>query len=150
MKKIVLFVFMIITSVNLFSEEIPDYIILDFKTTANLYELVIEDAKYKDFKIEDESVYESSFYDDTFGYIFYQIITYGNTENEIFNIYHEEKIYSRVLCEKEMFPDYFFTVGVTKVYDREDILYSISFFEEDDDYLFVSLFDHRTNERYTL
>ena len=151
MKKIVLFVLMIITSVNLFSNEIPDDILLDYEKALNLYDIVIEDVIYEDFNMEDESVYESLVHDDTFGYIFYQIILHGNIENGAVNIFHGEKVYTIVISRKEMLKDYFFTVGVIEVHNKEEdiLLYSIRFFDENGDNILESFSDHRTNEHYT-
>lgn len=150
MKKIILLVLMIIASVNLFSNELPDDISSDYGAARYFYSLVLEDVKYEGFNMEDDYVYESSVYDDTFGYIFYQIVRYDNSEKEIVSIFHEDKIYKQQTSRKEMFTGYFFTVGAIKVFNKEEnILYHIRFYADKDGIIFECFFDYRTYEHYT-
>ena len=149
MKKIVLFVLMIIASVNLFSNEIPDDISLDYVVARYLYKIVLNDVRYKCFIMKDEHCYESSIHDNTVGYISYQITRDDNSEKEIVRIFHEDKIYIQRISRKEMFTDYFFKVGIIEVFNKEEnILYNIRFYT-DGDIVFESFFDYRTYEHYT-
>lgn len=149
MKKIILFVLMIIASVNLFSNEIPDDIFLDYGTARYLHNLVLKDVEYKGFGMKDDHCYESFIYDDTFGYILYQITRYDNSEREIVYIFYEDKIYRQQISRKEMFTDYFFTVGGIQVYNKEGILYQMTFYAENDNIILEWFLDYRTYERYT-
>lgn len=97
MKKIVLFVLMIVASVNLFSEEIPGDLIYYSKKAYYLRNSFLEDIKNNNNLIElNDGYYLGTFDDEVVGYTTYKMKVAKNSEREIIFIFNRGLVYHYV------------------------------------------------------
>lgn len=143
MKKIILFILMIIASVNLFSKELPDNPLFYSRKAYNFYGLVLEDFKYNDNIAEiNDGYYFGIFDDELFGHFVYRIREDENGERDIFVIVDEGYVNYLISYKKEAQSVLLFTFCNIRIFNTEDVLLcEVNYYLEEDNVIYECYFD---------
>lgn len=148
MKKIILFVLMIIASVNLFSNELPDELSFHFGKAIYLKNLVVEDIINNNFELKNGESYTSTFNDRKYGSVGYRIWITDNEEREITAIFNKGKVYRFDSFQKEVLPKLFVSVCEISIIEDRIVLYDRIYYAEDDHIIYEYYYDYTTYTYY--
>ena len=150
MKKIVLFVLMIIASVNLFSNELPDDIYYYHVMSINIRNKVLEDIKHNNNIIElNDGYYLGMFDDDILRHITYKVKVDKNSKREVLVVLNKECIYHIVNFQIESLSGLLLTSCNIRVFNKEDtLIYEGDYYAEDDNIIHECHFDPKTYTYY--
>ena len=151
MKKIVLFVFMMIASVNLFSNDMPGELIYYSKKAYYFYNLVLEDVKNNDDIIElKDGYYLGMFDNETFGHFTYKMKVTKNIERKIYIIFKEGITYHYVIFQTETLSGLLLTFCNIRIFSNENkLLCEVDYCLEGDNVIYECCFDPTTFIYYT-
>ena len=160
MKKIILFVLMIIASVNLFSNELsnglpnglPSGLFYFVKKAYYYHNLVLEDIKHNDDIIELKDGYHLRMFDgESFGHFTYKTIATKNNKRELLVIFNEGNIYRYDIFKAEAVSGLLLTLCNIRIFNKEDVLlYEINYCLEGDNNIHECYFDYTTFTHYNM
>lgn len=150
MKKIILFMFMIITSVNLFSNDIPNELSFYSKKAYRFHEKVTEDFKHNNNIVElNDGYYLGMFDDELFGLFTYKIKISKNSERKIIVIFNEGYAYYYTLFKAETTSGLLLTFSNILIFNNQDVLIcEVELYIEDDNVIHERYFDPTTFTYY--
>lgn len=148
MKKIILFVLMIIASVNLFSEDLPDDLYYCSKKAYTFYRLVLEDTKHNNNIELNGEYYLGTFDDDTFGHFIYKVKANKNIGGKILYIFNEGDFYHFTRFEEETSSGHLLTLCNIRIFEEGILLYEVNLHLEDDNVIHECYFDYTTFTHY--
>lgn len=151
MKKIILFVLMIVASVNLFSNELPDDIYYYHKKSNYFHNLVLEDYNHNNNIIELSDGYRlGMFDDDSFGFFIYKTKVYKNNKREVLVIFNGQEVYHFVHFQEESLSGLLLTFRSVRIFNRENVLiYQGDYYLEDGNVICKYHFDPTTRTYYS-
>ena len=150
MKKIILFMFMIITSVNLFSNDIPSELFYYSKKAYLFHEKVNEDFEHNNNIVElKDEYYLGMFDDELFGYFTYKIKISKNNERTIIVIFNDGDTYYYTWFKAETTSGLLLTFCNIRIFNNKDVLLcEIELYLEDGNVIYERYFDPTTFTYY--
>lgn len=151
MKKIILFVLMIVASINLFSEKIPDDLIYYSKKAYYLRNSFLEDIKNNNNNLIElnDGYYLGTFDDEVVGYTTYKMKVAKNSEREIIFIFNRGLVYHYVFFQTKALSGSLLTFCNIRIHNNEDLLLcEINYYSEDDNVIHEQYFDPKTYDYY--